>query len=130
MRQLVLGAAFLLASGVSLAQTCPSRATIQVQSSNYSGAFTIELRAGTRPGSTVAGQRNLSGPGTASFSGVCAGTYFFTLGTPDSNSVSTTQYFTVVNDDRGYSHPTITVFYARSQNGDSKTLGSAKRKDL
>lgn len=130
MRRFILATALSLASFFVAAQACPSRVTINVESASYSGAFTIELRSGTRPGSKVVGQRSLGGPGSVTFTDVCPGAYFFTLGTPDSDSVSTTRYFNVVNDGHSYSNPTIRVFYSRAKPDGSQSIGHAKKKDL
>ncbi len=130
MRQFVLASTLSLTSCFAAAQACPSRTTINVESAGYSGAFIVELRSGTRPGSKVVGERSLGGPGSVTFTDVCPGTYFFTLGTPDSDSVSTTRYFNVVNDEYSYSNPTIRVFYSRTKSNGSQSIGHAKKKDL
>jgi len=44
----------LIISNITFAG-CPSEATIDVQSSTYSGSYNIELRSGQRPGSSVVG---------------------------------------------------------------------------
>lgn len=130
MRQLALAIAFSFTSFLAAAQDCPSETTINIQSANYSGAFIVELRAGTRPGSKVIDQRTLAGPSSITFVNICPGTYFFTLGTPDSDSVSTTRYFNVVNDGHSYSNPTINVFYSRRKSDGSQAVGRTKKKDL
>ena len=67
--------------------------------------------------------------GKAIFSGICAGRHFYSFGTPDSDQVSTTQYFEIINDGNRYSMPTITVVYTRATSTGNK-VGSAKKKDL
>ena len=114
----------------SIAQACPSTAKIVINSSNYSGAFNVELRRGNRPGSKIIGKRAVQGTGSASFDEICPGTYFFAFGTPDSDQVSTTRYFVVKNDGYSYSNPVITVSYTRYSQDGSQRVGSAKRSDL
>lgn len=114
----------------SFAQSCPSSATININSSNYSGAFNVELRKGNRPGSKVVGKRAMQGTGSASFDGICPGTYFFAFGTVDSDQVSTTRYFAIKNDGNTYNSPEITVTYTRHSQDGSQRVGSAKRTDL
>jgi hypothetical protein len=108
---------------------CPSEATIDVQSSTYSGRYNIELRSGNRPGSILVGTKSLNGNGFVVFRSVCPGKYFFAFGTPDSDQVSVTQYFNVINDGYSYSNPVITVFYTRSTSNGSK-VGTSKRNNL
>lgn len=128
MKRIFIAALIALACNVAFAD-CPSKATLNVKSSTYSGAYDIELRNGNRPGSRVVGARALKGNGTTVFSSVCAGKYFFAFGTPDSDQVSVTQYFNVKNDGKSYSSPTITVFYTRSV-ADGHRVESKKRRDL
>jgi hypothetical protein len=120
--------AMLLSSSLVFA-SCPSVATLKLDSSGYQGIVNIELRKGSRPGSSVIASDSLFTRGVSTFSGICAGRYFFTFGTPDSDQVSTTQYFDVINDGNRYSMPTITVVYTRS-NSEGNKVGSSKRKDL
>ncbi len=108
---------------------CPSVATLKLDSSGYQGIINIELRKGNRPGSIVIANDSVNTRGTAIFSGICAGRYFYSFGTPDSDQVSTTQYFEVINDGNRYSMPTITVVYTRSSSTGNR-VGSAKKKDL
>jgi hypothetical protein len=108
---------------------CPSVATLKLDSSGYQGIVNIELRKGNRPGSIVIASDSVITRGTAIFSGICAGRYFYSFGTPDSDQVSTTQYFEIINDGNRYSMPTITVVYTRSTSTGNK-VGSAKKKDL
>lgn len=130
MRYLVSATFMFMGWNFAAAQMCPSIATINVESSGYRGMFSVELRSGTRPGSRVIGQRILNGPGEVKFTNVCPGTYFFTLGTPDNESVSTTRYFNVINDGQSYSNPVITVFYSRSHSPGAQSVGHAKKRDL
>jgi hypothetical protein len=130
MRVVLAVAAILFATAQAFAQACPSTTTLVVNSSQYSGAFNIELRRGNRPGSTVVARRTLNGSGTIKVAQVCAGTYFFAFGTPDSDEVSVTRYFNVRDDGNTYSNPVITVFYSRSTNDGSQRVASAKRKSL
>jgi hypothetical protein len=118
----------ILSSSLAFA-SCPSVATLKLDSSGYQGIVNIELRKGTRPGSSAIASDSLFTRGVSTFSGICAGRYFFTFGTPDSDQVSTTQYFDVINDGNRYSMPTITVVYTRS-NSEGNKVGSSKRKDL
>jgi len=108
---------------------CPSVATLKLDSSGYQGIVNIELRKGNRPGSVVIASDSVNTRGTAIFSGICAGRYFYSFGTPDSDQVSTTQYFEIINDGDRYSMPTITVVYTRSSSTGNR-VGRAKKKDL
>lgn len=126
--QIFLFTLLLLISNLTFAG-CPSEATIDVQSSTYSGRYNIELRSGQRPGSKVVGIQSLNGNGSLVFRNVCPGRYFFAFGTPDSDQVSVTRYFDVVNDGYSYSNPVITVIYTRSTSKGNK-IGSSKRSDL
>jgi hypothetical protein len=108
---------------------CPSVATLKLDSSGYQGIVNIELRKGARPGSLLIASDTLNTRGTVIFSKICAGNYFYSFGTPDSDEVSTTQYFEVINDGNRYSMPTITVTYTRSTSTGNK-VGKAKKKDL
>lgn len=122
-------AATLAASPEATAQRCPSRATIDIQSSGYSGTFSVELRRGNRPGSVVVATRSLQAGGQQSFAQVCPGRYFFSFGAADSDTVSVTQYFDVRFDGTTYNNPTIRVFYSRNA-GEGQTVGTAKKSDL
>jgi hypothetical protein len=108
---------------------CPSVATLKLDSSGYQGVVTIELRKGNRPGSVVIGSDSVITRGTAIFYGICPGRHFFSFGTPDSDQVSTTQYFEIINEGNRYSMPTVTVVYTRSTSTGNK-VGNAKKKDL
>lgn len=119
----------LLICAVSAFADCPSVATLKLDSSGYQGVVTIELRKGSRPGSRVIAADSINTRGVSVFPGICPGRYFYAFGTPDSDQVSTTQYFDVINDGNRYSMPTITVVYTRSSSG-GNPVGSAKKKDL
>jgi hypothetical protein len=108
---------------------CPSVATLKLDSSGYQGIINIELRKGNRPGSVVIANDSVNTKGIAIFSGICAGKYFYSFGIPDSDQVSTTRYFEIINDGNRYSMPTITVVYTRSSSTGNR-VGSAKKKDL
>jgi len=114
---------------LSVHADCPSVATLKLDSSGYQGMVNIELRKGNRPGSVVIASDSVNTRGTSIFSGICPGRYFYSFGTPDSDQVSTTQYFEIINDGSRYSMPTITVVYTRSSSTGNK-VGSAKKKDL
>ena len=88
---------------------CPSVATLKLESTGYQGLVNIELRKGVRPGSSIVASDTVITRGVTVISDICAGRYFFAFGTPDSDQVSTTQYFDVINDGNRYSMPTITV---------------------
>ena len=120
---------FTLLNLNSVFADCPSVATLNLESSGYKGLVNIELRKGNRPGSTLIANDSVNTRGTSIFTGICAGRYFYAFGTPDSDQVSTTQYFDVINDGERYSMPTITVVYTRSSATGSK-VGSARKKDL
>jgi hypothetical protein len=125
----LLSALALVFTGhVSAQSQCPSEATLVIQSSGYSGPINIELRRGTRPGSRVTAQDRVNTRGTVVFQNVCPGTYFYSFATPDSDQVSTTRYFEIINDGYQYSMPTITVTYTRSASGNR--VGSSKRSEL
>lgn len=117
-------------SCVVLASECPSRTTLQINSSDYSGAFNVELRRGKRPGSHVVEARSMAGNGKAVFARVCPGAYFFSFGTADSDQVSVTRYFDVKFDGVNYNNPTITVFYSRGSADGTQRVGSAKKREL
>lgn len=95
--------------------TCPSVVTLNIVSSNYNGIINIELRQGKRPGSKKLQATKINTSGQVKISNVCAGTYFFSFSTPDSPSVSVTQYFDVLNNGVQFSSPTITVTYSRAK---------------
>jgi hypothetical protein len=128
MRKIFVCIALLSACSIAGSQ-CPSVATLKLESSGYQGIVNIELRKGSRPGSIVVSRESLNTRGTAVFPGICSGRYFFSFGTPDSDQVSTTQYFEVINDGNRYSMPTITVVYTRSSSTGQK-VGSSKKSDL
>ena len=125
----LLSAYFLIICVLNAYADCPSVATLKLDSSGYQGVVNIELRRGNRPGSVVVASDSVNTKGTTVFSGICPGRYFYAFGTPDSDQVSTTQYFEVINDGSRYSMPTITVVYTRSSSTGNK-IGSAKKKDL
>lgn len=108
---------------------CPSVATLHLNSSGYQGIVNIELRKGARPGSLVVSREAVNTQGSVVFQGICAGRYFYSFGTPDSEEVSTTQYFEVINDGTRYSMPTITVTYSRKTTTGNR-VGTAKKRDL
>ena len=119
----------LIFSGYASAHSeCPSETKLVIESSDYSGPIDIELRSGTRPGSRVTARGRVNTRGTVVFRNVCPGMYFYTFATPDSQQVSTTRYFEIINDGFQYSMPTITVKYTRGSVG--SRVGSAKRSDL
>ncbi|WP_448363369.1 hypothetical protein [Fluviibacter sp.] len=96
-------------------KSCPSNVTLNIVSSNYSGVINIEFRQGKRPGSKKLQTSKINTSGQVKISNVCAGTYFFSFSTPDSPSVSVTQYFDVMNNGTQYSSPVITVTYTRAK---------------
>lgn len=114
---------------LSVYADCPSVATLKLDSSGYQGVVNIDLRKGNRPGSVVIASDSVNTRGTSIFPGICPGRYFYSFGTPDSDQVSTTQYFEIINDGIRYSMPTITVVYTRASSTGNK-VGSAKKKDL
>lgn len=116
-------------SVAALAQ-CESEAKLNIGSSNYSGQIDIELRKGTRPGSRVVTRQSVITRGTVVARNVCPGTYFYAFSTPDSDQVSTTRYFQVLNDGYKYSMPEITVTYSRAREAGSNRVGSARRSEL
>jgi hypothetical protein len=121
-----------LVFAVTLSQSvsaCPSRVSLAINSSNYSGLINIELREGRRPGSKVIRRDSVDTRGTVQVSGVCPGTYFFAFSTPNDKAVSVTRYFDVINDGTSYSNPSITVTYSVGSS-DSQRVGSAKKSDL
>jgi hypothetical protein len=119
---MILSSSFAFAS-------CPSVSTLKLESSGYQGIVNIELRKGNRPGSIVIASDSLLTRGVSAFKGICSGRYFYAFGTPDSDQVSTTQYFDVINDGNKYNMPTITVIYTRS-NSEGNKVGISKKKDL
>lgn len=126
----MLFVAILLFIGTNVfAEECPSTTTLIIKSSNYSGKMNVELRRGKRPGSKVIERRTMDSNGTAEYYNVCPGKYFFSFGTPDSDSVSVTQYFNIHNGET-YNNPTITVQYSRTLNQNSQKVGTSKKRDL
>lgn len=125
----ILLACMLLLSVASARAECPSVATLHLNSSGYQGVVNIELRKGTRPGSLVVAREAINTQGSVVFPGICSGRYFYSFGTPDSEDVSTTQYFEVINDGSRYSMPTITVTYTR-KTATGNRVGTAKKRDL
>ena len=118
----------LSVSSISHAE-CPSEAKLTIESAGYSGPIEIELRKGNRPGSRVIGQDQVYTRGTVVFRNVCPGTYFYSFATPDSDQVSTTSYFKIIDDGYQYSMPSVTVTYTRATSSGSR-VGSAKKRDL
>ncbi len=113
---------------VSAQSPCPSEATLIIKSSGYSGPIDIEIRQGTRPGSNVIGRDRVITSGSVIFRNVCPGTYFYSFSTPNTDIVSTTRYFEVINDGTKYSMPTVTVTYTQSSSGNK--VGTSKRSEL
>ncbi len=109
--------------------SCPSSVALNINSSNYSGRVDIEFRTGKRPGSVLVQRDDVVTSGSVVMSGICPGAYFFVFSTPDSDQVSVTRYFDVINDGTRYSNPAITVTYSRSSSGGQR-VGSAKRSEL
>jgi len=109
---------------------CPSKVTLNIQSTGYSGPIDIEFRKGSRPGSKVLNSHRVVTRGSVEIPGVCPATYFFAFSTPDADSVNVTRYFEVVNNGQQYSNPVITVTYSRSTGTEADRVGSARRKDL
>lgn len=122
-------AATLMGIFSNYAVACPSNVTLNINSSNYSGRIDVEFRSGTRPGSRLLKRDYVTTTGSVVLTGICAGVYFFSFSTPDSDQVSVTQYFDVINDGTRYSNPVITVTYSRSLTGGQR-VGSAKRSEL
>ena len=126
------GWAMLLMSVMAFAspvKACQSTVTLKVDSATYSGLFVVELRKGLRPGSIVVAERSMSRAGVQTFTRVCPGQYFFSLGTPDSDMVSVTQYFNVHDDGYTYNNPTLTIFYSRGSSAGQR-VSSSKRNAL
>ena len=105
---------------------CPSKATLKIDSSGYSGEFAAELRSGTRPGSKRINGALIGNGKSSVFANVCPGQYFFAFGPADSDEVSVTRYFTITNDGLQYSNPTITVFYSRVPSSGNKLQRTKK----
>lgn len=110
--------------------SCQSSVTLNLNSTNYRGRIDVQLRIGSRPGSTLFERAELYSSGIVVVTNVCPGTYFFAFSTPDSESVSTTRYFTVESNWQGYNNPEITVTYSRSLSPNTQRVGSARREDL
>lgn len=96
-------------------QSCRSDVTLEIVSSNYSGPISIELREGKRPGSKRLHASHVNTRGEVSIDHVCPGVYFFTFSTPDSPTVSVTDYFNVKFNPNGFSNTRIRVTYTRSK---------------
>jgi hypothetical protein len=128
---LVCGTALLSATPVLYAQdTCPSEVTIIIRSSGYSGRIDVEIRKGSRPGSSVTGSGVIQTSGQLNFKNVCPGRYFFSFGTPDSDSVHATRSFDVTFDGGRYNSPTITVIYSRTNSEGSQAVSRIKKGSL
>ena len=127
MKFVILSFLFILFSTSVFA--CPSTVTLNINSSNYSGRIDVEFRSGARPGSRLLKRDQVITSGSVVLPGVCAGTYFFAFSTPDSDQVSVTQHFEVINDGARYSTPVITVTYSRSLSSGQR-VGTAKRSEL
>lgn len=121
--------AFISITAASAQEDCPSQATIKISSIDYPGAFRVELRMGTRPGSEVADSTTMEAGGQYVFYNVCPGTYFFAIGPETSDVVSVTNYFNVTFDGENYSNPEISVFYS-SDTTSAQQVGSARKSDL
>lgn len=119
-----------LLAGSTAVLACPSKVTLNIQSTGYSGPIDIEFRKGSRPGSKVLNSHRVVTRGSVEIPGVCPATYFFAFSTPDADSVNVTRYFEVVNNGQQYSNPVITVTYSRSTGTEADRVGSARRKDL
>lgn len=110
--------------------SCPSAVTLNLQSSNYYGVINVELRVGSRPGSSILDRSSVMSSGVVRFANICPGTYFFAFATPDTVAVSTTRYFQVTQDENRFSNPQITVTYSRALGPDSQRVGSVARNEL
>lgn len=119
-----------LAAFSPLGFACESSVTLKLKATNYSGLINVELRKGQRPGSKIAHRASVNTSGTVVVPNVCPGSYFFAFATPDSDAVSVTRYFTVINDGESYSNPVVTITFSRSASADSAKVGSASKKDL
>ena len=128
---LVCGTALLSTTPILYAQdTCPSEATIIIRSSGYSGRIDVDFRKGSRPGSSVTGSGVIQTSGQLNFKNVCPGRYFFSFGTPDSDSVHATRYFDVTFDGQRYNSPTITVIYSRTNSDGTQAVSKIKKGSL
>lgn len=109
---------------------CPSTTTLKINSSDYTGSFKVELRKGNRPGSVRISGGLVSDGGEVQFPNVCRGNYFFAFGPSDSDIVSVTRYFPVVNHDGSYSNPVITVTYSRANLSTGQRVEKTRKQDL
>ncbi len=125
----VLAIAFACVTSASASDECPSQVTISISSIGYDGAFAVELRSGTRPGSNVEDNVTMVAGDEHTFYDVCPGTYFFAIGPDTSDDVSVTSYFDVEFDGSTYNNPRMSVYYSSSTDG-GQTVGKARKSDL
>ena len=109
---------------------CPSTTRLKVRSSSYSGSFNVELRKGSRPGSSRVSGGTVSDGGEVSFPNICAGNYFFAFGPTDSDTVSATRNFGVTFDSGKYSNPVITVYYLKVSGSEDQLVQKVNKQDL
>ena len=107
-------------------ESCPSTVTLKINSTDYAGVFSVELRKGSRPGSARVDGASAFNGGAVTFKGLCAGQYFFAFGPPTSEEVSVTRYFPVENDGAQYSNPIITVYYSKITDPGQKVQKATK----
>lgn len=71
---------------------CNSTGVLNIESFSERGEMVVALRQGTRPGSKLIDAGNVTVGNKLSFSKICPGTYFFSFGRPDSDTVFVTEY--------------------------------------
>ena len=109
---------------------CKSTVKLNLNSSNYSGAIDIELRAGVRPGSNLIEKAQVFTSGTVRFTNICPGTYFLAFATPNSDIANTTRYFEVEQTAEHFSMPELTVTYTSVTTPGSQKVGISSKKSL
>ena len=106
---------------------CETTARLNLNSSGYEGKILVELRKGSRPGSSLVNQDSISTSGQRDFLKVCPGKYFFAFATADSPTISITSYFTIEDD---IELAEMTVFLSRQKNSSGNKVQTIKRKEL
>lgn len=109
---------------------CKSTVKLNLNSSNYSGAVDIELRAGLRPGSNLIEKAQVFTSGTVRFTNICPGTYYLAFATPKSDIANTTRYFDIEQTAEHYSMPELTVTYTSVTAPGSQKVGISSKKSL
>ena len=88
--------AFFAITGCSLEKVgCNTTGVLNIESFSDRGEMVVGLREGVRPGSKLIDAGNMVVGGKLTFSKICPGTYFFSFGKPESETVFVTDYYNV-----------------------------------